>query len=103
MTRSFTEPLGSKLPALEQNVLKLRAMNMMLVLFYAEDLKRTVVDLIRGTDRLSGELGVSTMPPRVPSGTKNPVDKALRALVADAAITAAEKDEIVKRCDRITK
>jgi hypothetical protein len=43
--RDYTEPLRSKLPALEQNVLKLRAMNTILVMFYAEDLKRSVLGI----------------------------------------------------------
>lgn len=100
MGKYFTEPLGSKLPALEQNVLKVRAMNMILVMFYAENLKRTVVHLIQATDDIRIRIhGANATPPRVPPGTKNPVDKALSVLVADAAITAAEKEELVKLID----
>jgi hypothetical protein len=80
--KRFTDPLGSKLPALEQNILKYRAMEMLLVMYYAEELKRGVLNRIH-----------------VPKGTKNAVDKALNALVADRAITAAEKMEVVKLID----
>ena len=73
----FNDPLGSKLPALEQNILKCRPMQMLLVMFYAEELKRDAINLNR-----------------VPEGTKNIVDRALSVLVTDCAITAAEK----KRC-----
>ena len=98
--RRFTDPLGSKLPALEQNILKYRAMEMLLVLFYAEELKRDVLNRIRTTDRLRSEAqGDGTASERVPKGSKNPVDKALNALVADRAITADEKVEIVKLID----
>ena len=38
--RSLEHPEGTKLPALERNILKFRAFEMMLSLFYAEDLKR---------------------------------------------------------------
>lgn len=43
---------------------------MILVLFYAEELKRDVLDTIQATDSLAATQ-------RVPKGTKNPVDKAL--------------------------
>ena len=36
LSKSFTEPLGSKFLALEQSVLRFRAMQMLLVMFYAE-------------------------------------------------------------------
>lgn len=44
---SFLDPLGSRLPGLEQNILKLRSAQMMLVLFHAEQLKTRVLSLIR--------------------------------------------------------
>jgi hypothetical protein len=91
MGRNFTEPLGSRLPALEQNVLKFRALSMILVLFYAENLKQTAIDLIKTSGGRTGS--------RLPDGAKNIVDKALTALVADAAITALQKNEIVKLID----
>jgi hypothetical protein len=100
LPKQFIDPLGSKLPALEQNILKLRAMQMLLVLFYAEELKRRVLKLIQATDRVRGSLqGSEASPERVPPGTKNAVDKALKALVADGAITAADKAEIVQLID----
>jgi hypothetical protein len=43
-------PEGSKLPALERNILKYRAFEMMLTLFYAEDLKQYLVGTIKATD-----------------------------------------------------
>jgi len=82
LPKKFSDPLGSKLPALEQNILKFRAMQMLLVMFYAEELKHDVLNLNR-----------------VPKGTKNAVDKALSVLVTDRAITAAEKTEIVGLID----
>jgi hypothetical protein len=47
LPKRFTDPLGSKLPALEQNILKYRAMEMLLVMFCAEELKRDVLDRTR--------------------------------------------------------
>jgi hypothetical protein len=86
--KRFTDPIGSKLPALEQNILKHRAIEMLLVMFYAEELKRDVLSRVQ-----------TGKPERVPKGTKNAVDKALSALIADRAITVADKIEIVKLID----
>jgi hypothetical protein len=91
--RQFIDPLGSKAPALETNLLRLRAMQMLLVLFYAEELKRAVLDSIRATDRIGKAIG-SRSQDRVPQGIKKPVEKALAALVVDKAITISEKREI---------
>ena len=94
------DPLGSKLPALERSILKFRAMQILLVMFYAEELKRHVLGLIQSTDRLMALIsGSKNLLERVPKGTKNAVDKALNALVADGAITVAEKSEIVGLID----
>jgi hypothetical protein len=94
----YTDPLGSTLPALEQNILKYRAMDMILVMFYAEELKREVLDPIQTTDRWRARQKTGKIE-RVPSGTKNPVDKALDALIADGAIKPNEKKEIVELID----
>jgi hypothetical protein len=94
----YTDPLGSALPALEQNIMKLRGMEMLLVLFYAEELKRDVLDLIQATDGLRARLTPGHTV-RVPRGAKNPVDKALNALIADGAISLKEKEEIVALID----
>lgn len=81
-------------------MLKLRAMQMVLVMFYAEELKRKALDLIQATDGLMLKLQPNgTRRERVPKGTKNSVDKALSALVEDGAITPDEKIEIVSLID----
>lgn len=93
---SFLDPLGSRLPALECNLLKLRSAQMVLVLFYAEQLKAMVLSLIQGTDRFLARTGRVE---RVPKGTKNPVGKCLDALEVDGALSADEKAEIRRLID----
>ena len=97
-SRKFIDPLGARLPSLERNLMRLRAIQMVLVLFYAEELKRDVLDTIQSTDR-AGRAFNDQSRDRVPAGTKNAVDRALKALVADKALTPAEKDEIVELID----
>lgn len=94
----FTDPLGSTLPALEQNILKHRALEMILVIFYAEELRREVLDPIQTTDGWLARVKKGHVQ-RAPKGVKNPVDKALNALVADGAISAQDKKEIVELID----
>ena len=59
--------------ALEKNILKYRAMEMLLILFYVEELKELVLDCIQTA-----------------KGSKNPVDKALNALVQAGALTLTQ-------------
>lgn len=96
--KRYTDPLGSALPALEQKILKQRGMEMLLVMFYAEELKRDVLDRVQTTDDLMSRLAGGTLK-RVPKGTKDPVDKALDALIVDGAITAIDKKEIKRLID----
>jgi hypothetical protein len=96
--RDFIDPLGTRLPALEANEHRRRALQFVLALFYAEDIKRHVLDLIQTTDSAHRRLG-GAMVDRVPKGTKNSVDKALSALVTDKAITQDEKIEMVGLID----
>jgi hypothetical protein len=100
MPRDFTVPLGHRLPALERNLLRLRVMQMTLILFYAEELKRKALDLVQKTDSLRARLTKDgSYSERIPIGSKKAVDKALNALVADGALTAEDKAEIVSLID----
>ena len=100
LPRHFTDPLGSKLPALERNILKLRAFQMVLVMFYAEQLKRTALDMIQTTDSARKRFGAGeSYVERAPKNAKRQVEKALNALVADGTITADDKAEIVSLID----
>jgi hypothetical protein len=94
----YLDPLGSRLPALERNIMRFRSMQMVLVLFYAEQLKQKVLNLIQNTDSLHARLK-SGPPERVPKGVKNQVKECLNALVADGAISADERDEIKRLID----
>lgn len=94
----FTDPLGSTLPALEQSILKYRAMEMLLVMFYAEELQRKILDRIQATDEWLVRVKKGHAD-RVPKGIKKPIDKALNAFIADGAIKPHEKKEIVELID----
>ncbi|GAB4072309.1 hypothetical protein KHC28_01435 [Ancylobacter sonchi] len=98
--RHYFDPLGSRLPALERNILRLRSLQMVLVMFYAEQLKQTVLDLIQGTDKFRAMMSDhNATQVRVPKTAKDQVKKCLDALLADGAITAEDKDEIRELID----
>jgi hypothetical protein len=80
---------GARLPALERNLLKYRALEMMVVLFQVEHLREFVLDSIRATDRFRRPRN-----PRIPPDAKKVYEKAWAILVADGILTQAESDEI---------
>lgn len=94
----FLDPFGSRLPALERNMLRLRSMQMVLVLFYAEQLKQKLVGLVRTTDKIRKTLELGTSE-RVPRNVKDQIKKCLNAFVADSAITTDERDEMRRLID----
>ncbi len=76
------------LPALEKNILKHRALEMALILFQAESLRRFVVDSIKATDHL-----------RIPDGSKKPLQKAWAILVDEGILLRHESDELQELID----
>jgi hypothetical protein len=88
----FLDPFGSHLPALERTVLRIRAIETVLVLFHVEELKQAAIDCIRATDRF-GKVQ------RLPEGTPKALNKALAILVLENALTNVEKEELIELID----
>lgn len=82
-------PLGTALPALEQNILKFRAFEMVLILFYVENLRAFALGAVRATDELRSSGNV-----RLPPGTKNLYRKLWSILVEEHVLTDDESAEI---------
>jgi len=85
-------PKGKQLPALEKNILKYRAFQMVLLLFYIEDLKLFVLNSIRATDNLNSILKQKN--PRIPNNSKKLYQKVWAVLVSDGIITQEESVDI---------
>ncbi len=83
-------PRGNRLSAIEKNELKHRALEMVLVLFYIEDLKHFVVESIRATDRLRRSANGCRLPP----ATKHIYKKAWAILVEAGVLAQQESDEL---------
>lgn len=87
-------PQGSRLPALEQNILKYRALEMVMILFHIENLKGFVLNSLQITDEFRDK-----DKQRIPNGTKKVYEKAWAALVNDGILTQAESDEVQRLVD----
>jgi hypothetical protein len=88
-------PRGTRLSALEKNELKRRALEMVMLLFYIEDLKKFVVSSIRATDSRHDDPAKH----RLPNGTKGLYKAAWATLAAAGVLTQDEADEIEKLID----
>ncbi len=78
-------PKESRLPALERNILKYRALEMVMILFHAESLKEFVLKSIQATDRI-----LTPRNPRIPAEAKEKYKKACAILVSDKILTQEE-------------
>ena len=79
-----------KIRALEKNILKYRAFQMMLLLHHVESLKMFVVNSIRATDKIIGHKNTE----RLPEGTKKLFKKVWAILVKENILTQEESDDL---------
>lgn len=94
MDRIFADPYD-QLPAYEREIVRLRAYELTLVLYYKEDIQRSIIDKIECHDHWKAKLEPSFQQ-RAPEGAKRRLDKALKAMVSDGAISEDERKKIVK-------
>ncbi|WP_018992713.1 hypothetical protein [Aromatoleum toluclasticum] len=85
------------LPALEKNILKYRALQMVLLLHQVESLRTFVIGSIRATDRLASATGGRGG--RLPLNAKRPMEKALAILVQEDVITEKESIDLQQIID----
>ena len=86
-------PEGSRLPALERNILKYRAFEMMLTLYYAEEIKQFLVGTMKATDHFR-----EPSKKRFPKGVPN-YRAVVEKICKEGHITAVQRDEIITVVD----
>jgi hypothetical protein len=99
--RHFTEPLRGRLPELERCLIRHRALQMILIIYHAEELKRDVigsVDAQRRWRKLLSDDEASEPNEEMKEGKK--LKRAFAHLVQDGVLTASEKQHMVKLIDR---
>lgn len=90
-------PHGKAPTAWEADILKIRAFEMVLILFYMEDLRRFIMDSIKAADKLHGVNRLSDGKPKTKEGKKLELARAL--LVSEGVIDQAESDELKELVD----
>jgi DNA-binding MltR family transcriptional regulator len=88
--------MPAKLPALEKNILKYRAIQMVLLLHQVESLRSFVIGSIRASDKFAT---YASSPLLLPEGTKRPLEKAFQILVSKAIITEKESEDLQRIID----
>ncbi|WP_431296458.1 hypothetical protein [Rahnella sp. PAMC 25559] len=90
-------PHGRTTTSLEANVLKIRAFEMVLILFYMENLKRFILGSIQQTDKIRGENYFASGKIKTSEGKKMEIARA--RLVSEGVINQTESDELKKLMD----
>lgn len=80
------------LRALEKNILKYRALQMILLLHEMESLRTFIIGSIRSTDNIFGAM--KGIPKELPEGAKRPLQKALNLLVSKGILSNEESEDI---------
>lgn len=83
--------MRAKLPALEKNILKYRALQMVLLLHQVESLRAFVIGSIRASNRFAT---YTSRPVLLPEGTKRPMETAFQILVGKEIITEKEGEDL---------
>lgn len=92
--RHFTDPYRGRLPELERCMIRHRALQMILVLYHAEELKRSVVETVETQARWKRVMDDEAEPaPAAGEGKK--VKRAFDFLVQDGVLTPEERAEMV--------
>lgn len=81
----------------EADILKIRAFEMVMILFYIEDLRKFIIGSIQVTDRLHGLNRLTDGNPKTREGKK--MDLARAVLVSEGVISQAESDELFELVD----
>lgn len=90
-------PRGENLRALEQNILKFRALEMVMILFYVEEIKSLALRTIKVTDEFR-KLH-SNIDERLPDGTKKIYTKLWKLLIAENVLSVEDTKDIEKIID----
>jgi hypothetical protein len=95
----YIDPWRGRIRALEHNIVKYRAMQMTLAIYYAEEIRRVVITAIQTQDKFSKSLKPNETTERLPPGAKRPLEKALAIWVDEKLISQNEADDIKRLVD----
>lgn len=90
-------PHGMAPTTWEADILKIRAFEMVMILFYLEDLRKFIMGSIQFTDKLHGLNRLSDGKPKTKEGKK--MDLARGVLVSEGVISQTESDDLFELVD----
>lgn len=90
-------PQGMVPTTWEADILKIRAFEMVMVLFYIEDLRKFILGSIQFTDELQGSNRLTDGKPKTKEGKK--MDLARAVLVSEGVISQSESEELLELVD----
>jgi hypothetical protein len=97
--RYYTDPFRRQLPELERCLIRHRALQMILVMYHAEELKRDVVECVEAQRHFKVMMSDDGKAPEESTGSKR-VKRAFDHLVKDGVISTDERREMVKLIER---
>ena len=90
-------PRGENFRALEQNILKFRTFEMVLILFYVEEIKSIALRTIKVTDK--HRKSYQNIEERLPDGTTKIYKKLWALLVSEGILSKEEKEDVERIID----
>lgn len=91
----YTDPLRGRLPELERCMIRHRALQMILIIYHAEELKREVLEIVAAQRDWKNAVNDEDRPAEEEVPDRKKVKRAFDALVRDGVLTPDERREMV--------
>jgi EAL domain-containing protein (putative c-di-GMP-specific phosphodiesterase class I) len=99
-TRRYTDPLGARAPELERCMIRHRALQMILIMYHAEELKREVISAFETRMRWRERQPPTEADQQAPAAERKKQKRAFDFLVADGVLTRDERQQMVELIGR---
>lgn len=93
-SNQYINPWRGAVRTLESNITKYRAMQMVLAITYAEEIRRIVVSAVQTVDKFQMKMGKENVAERIPDGTSQPFQKAVKIWEAEGLLSGDEANLI---------
>jgi hypothetical protein len=98
--RRYTDPLGARAPELERCMIRHRALQMILIIYHAEELKREVITAFEAQMRWRNRPTTASADQQGLAGERKKQKRAFDFLVADRVLTDGERRQMVELIGR---
>jgi hypothetical protein len=98
--RRYTDPLGARAPELERCMIRHRALQMILIIYHAEELKREVITAFEAQMRWRNRATTAAADQHEAAGERRKQKRAFDFLVAEDVLTGDERRQMVELIGR---